>query len=95
MFFDLTKKVFTGLKSKRLAQLNEEIGAAYDELGIRENKRGRLLEYKHFLDDDAPFQNQSDIMHSVIQAMQTLCLVPVAARLYSKFHKEGDQYSIF
>lgn len=93
VFFDLTKKEFTGLKSKRLSKLNEEVTAAYDELGIRENKIGRLLEYKHFCDDEAPFQNQPDIMHSVIKARQLRYLVPVAAKLCRKFHKDGDNYS--
>lgn len=93
VFFDLTKKVFTGLKSKRISKLNEEVNAAYEELGIRDNKIGRLLEYKHFCDDTAPFQNQPDFMHSVIKARQTRYLVPVAAKLCRKFHKTGDEYS--
>jgi hypothetical protein len=93
VFFDLTKKQFKGLKNARLAELNKEIQKAYDELGIRENKVGRVIEYKHFCDDDAPFQNQPDLMSSVIKARQVRYLVPVAARLCEKFHKKREQYS--
>ena len=53
VFFDLTKKQFKGLKNARLAELNKEIQKAYEELGIRENKVGRVIEYKHFCNDDA------------------------------------------
>ena len=71
--------------SARIAKLNEEIKAAYDELGIKENKVG-VLDYKHFSNKEAPFQNDPDLMHSVIKARQTRYLVPVAAKLCRKFH---------
>jgi hypothetical protein len=95
VFFDLTKKVFKGRKSARIAKLNEEVKAGYEKLGITKNKIGRLLEYKHFCDDTAPFQNQPDVMHSVIKARQVRYLVPVVAELCRKFHTPGDQYSTF
>ena len=45
VFFDLTKKEFAGTKGARVAKLNEEIKAAYDELRIR-----------HFSDAKAPYK---------------------------------------
>ena len=92
VFFDLTKKEFKGLMSARIAKLNEEIKAAYDELGIKEN-RVCVLDYKHFSNKEAPFQNDPDLMHSVIKARQTRYLVPVAAKLCRKFHSKRNPYS--
>lgn len=88
VFFDLTKKEFTGKKSERMNKLNREIQEAYRELGTQGNK-APLLDYKHFCDNDAPFKNQPDLMHSVIKARQTRYLVPVAAKLCRKYHKRN------
>ena len=92
VFFDLTKKEFAGTKGARIVKLNEEIKAAYDELGIKENTVG-TLDYKHFSDAKGPYKHCPDLMHSVIKARQTRYLVPVAARLCRKFHSRGNVYS--
>ena len=81
------------MKHKWIAQLNEEVTKTYDELGLQENKIGRLPEYKHFCEDGAPYQHQPDLMASVFKASQVRYLVPVATRLCHRFHKDGDHYS--